>query len=194
LSLEDTFCNEKIHNKFCKYILGLKKIACNISAKSELGRFPTTDYIKTQAILQTDPINSLLKEAFSLCKSVDSDGIYTWHSFIGNIIKELDLEITEFENFTRPFASIKHSLKEKIKKVINDSYSKKTLEKLSSFNETSKLYIYSKIKSELKLENYLLFFSNFKMRRLLTKFRVSDHSLEIESVRYKKYNKGRKYM
>jgi hypothetical protein len=199
LSLEDTFCNEKIHNKFCKYILGLKKIACNISAKSELGRFPTTDYIKTQAILyfcrlQTDPINSLLKEACSLCKSVDSDGIYTWHSFIGNIIKELDLEITEFENFTRPFASIKHSLKEKIKKVINDSYSKKTLEKLSSFNETSKLYIYSKIKSELKLENYLLFFSNFKMRRLLTKFRVSDHSLEIESVRYKKYNKGRKYM
>jgi hypothetical protein len=34
LSLEDKFGNEKIHNKFCKYILGLKKIACNISAKS----------------------------------------------------------------------------------------------------------------------------------------------------------------
>ena len=51
LSLEDKFCYEKIHNKFCKYILGLKKIACNISAKSELGRFPITDYIKTQAIL-----------------------------------------------------------------------------------------------------------------------------------------------
>jgi hypothetical protein len=47
------------------YILGLMKIACNISAKSELGRFPITDYIKTQAILyfcrlQTDPINPLL--------------------------------------------------------------------------------------------------------------------------------------
>jgi hypothetical protein len=46
-------------------------------------------------------------------------------------------------------------------------------------------YIYSKIKSELKVENYLLFFSNFKMRQLFTKFRVSDHSLEIESGRYK---------
>jgi hypothetical protein len=46
---------------------------------------------------------------------------------------------------------------------------KKTLEKLSSFNKTSKLYNYSKIKSELKLENYLLFFSNFKMRQLFTK-------------------------
>lgn len=138
LSLEDKFCYEKIHNKFCKYILGLKKIACNISAKSELGRFPITDYIKTQAILyfcrlQTDPINPLLKEAFSLCKSVDSDGIYTWYSFIGNIFKELDLEITDFENFTRPFASIKHSLKKKIKKVINDSYSKKNIRKTFIF-------------------------------------------------------------
>jgi hypothetical protein len=59
--------------------------------------------------LQTDPINPLLKEAFSICKSVDSDGIYIWYSFIGNIFKELDLEITDFENFT----SIKHSLKKK---------------------------------------------------------------------------------
>jgi hypothetical protein len=37
----------------------------------------------------------------------------TWYSFIGNIFKELDLEITDFENFTRPFASIKHSLKKR---------------------------------------------------------------------------------
>jgi hypothetical protein len=40
---------------------------------------------------------------------------------------------------------------------------KKTLEKLSSFNETSKLYIYSKIKPELKLENYLLIFLFYLM-------------------------------
>ena len=87
-------------------------------------------------VLQTDPINplqALLKEAFSICKSVDSDGIYTWYSFIGNIFKELDLEITDFENFTRPFASIKHSLKKKIKTVINDSYSKTNLRKMFIF-------------------------------------------------------------
>jgi hypothetical protein len=59
--------------------------------------------------LQTDPINPLLKESFSICKSVDSDRIYAWYSFKGNIFKELDLEIKDFENFTRPFASIKHS-------------------------------------------------------------------------------------
>ena len=68
----------KLDHKLSKYILGLKKIACNISEKSELGRFPITDYIKTQAMLyfcrlQTDPIHRLLKGAFSICKSVDSD-------------------------------------------------------------------------------------------------------------------------
>ena len=68
--------------------------------------------------LQADPINLLLKEAFSFCKSVDSDGIYLWYSFMGTIFRELDLEITDFENFTRTFAFIKHSLKKKIKKVI----------------------------------------------------------------------------
>jgi hypothetical protein len=31
----------------------------------------------------------------------------TWYSFIGNIFKELDLEITDFENFTRPFCLYK---------------------------------------------------------------------------------------
>ena len=45
LSLENKFFYEKIHNKFCEYILGLKKTACNISAKSELGRFSITDFI-----------------------------------------------------------------------------------------------------------------------------------------------------
>ena len=65
------------------------------------------------------------------------------------------------------------------------TYSKKNVRKTFIFQWNFQTVIYSKIKSELKLENCLLFFSNFKMRQLFTKFRVSDHSLEIESGRYK---------
>ena len=83
--------------------------------------------------LQTDPIIPLIKEAFSICKSVDSDETYAWNSFIVNIFKALDLEITDFENFTRPFASIKHSLKKTIKKVITDSHSKTNVRKTFIF-------------------------------------------------------------
>jgi hypothetical protein len=39
--------------------------------------------------------------------------INTWYSFIGNIFKKLDLEIIDFENFTRPFASYKTFTEEK---------------------------------------------------------------------------------
>ena len=40
LSLEEKFQYEKVHNKFCKSVLGLKKTASNIAAKSELVKFP----------------------------------------------------------------------------------------------------------------------------------------------------------
>ena len=39
LSLGDKFCFEKIHHRYCKTILGIRKTACNLVAKTELGRF-----------------------------------------------------------------------------------------------------------------------------------------------------------
>ena len=42
--------------------------------------------------------------------------------------------------------------------------------------QNSKLFLYNKLKNEIKLES----------RKILTKFRISDHKLEIEIGRYKK--------
>ena len=42
-TLEKIFENvlpEKVHTRFCKYILGVNKYASNIASKAELGRFP----------------------------------------------------------------------------------------------------------------------------------------------------------
>ena len=46
LSLEEKFQYEKFHNKFCKSVLGLKKTASNIAAKSELVKFPLDFFYK----------------------------------------------------------------------------------------------------------------------------------------------------
>ena len=46
LSLEEKFSYEKVHDKHCKSVLGLKKTACSISAKSELDRFPISSKLK----------------------------------------------------------------------------------------------------------------------------------------------------
>ena len=42
---------EKLHHKFCKAVLGIKKTSCNISAKSKLGRLPLDSFISTQVML-----------------------------------------------------------------------------------------------------------------------------------------------
>ena len=127
LSLEDKFSFEIVHNRYCKSVLGLKRTSCNIAAKLELGRFPLASFIKTQVMLyfcrlNTTGINPLLYEAFQLNKSLDSQGIYTWYSFACNIFKEINLDISDFENFDKSFKNIKLSLK----KGLNESHVKIT--------------------------------------------------------------------
>jgi hypothetical protein len=49
---------DKIHNKFCKFILGIKKCSSNFSARYELGRYPIDNFIKTQSLLYEDRLLS----------------------------------------------------------------------------------------------------------------------------------------
>ena len=90
LSFVDRFSFEKLHHKFCKAVLGIKKTSCNVSAKFELGRLPLDSFIKTQVMLyysriQSDGINPLVKEAFNINKNISSENIYTWYTFATEI-------------------------------------------------------------------------------------------------------------
>ena len=74
---------EKVHLIFCKHLLGTKKTSSNIGVRAELGRFPDENFINSQAIvylarLHTDNLNPLLKEAFELSKSLESQGVSIW--------------------------------------------------------------------------------------------------------------------
>ena len=73
-------------------------------------------------------------------------------------------------------------LKIHLKKTIKEKYEEKILEKISNLDDSSKLFLYSKLKTDIKLEDYLKLTKN---RQLLTKFRTSDHPLEIELGRCK---------
>ena len=50
--------------------------------------------------------------------------------------------------------------------------------------KTNKSLVYRKHKSEFKMESYLTQVTNTSHRRALTKFRSSDHKLEIECGRH----------
>lgn len=47
---EDVHILERLHLKFCKYILGLKKSTCSAMVYGELGRFPISINIKCKII------------------------------------------------------------------------------------------------------------------------------------------------
>ena len=87
--IDKTPC-ERIHLNFCKFTLGAKKTSSNIGVRAELGRLPMEHFIMTQSILylarlHTDNVNPLLKEALILSKSLDSQGTYSWFTFVKNI-------------------------------------------------------------------------------------------------------------
>ena len=55
--------------------------------------------------------------------------------------------------------------------------------KIKSFNENSKMFLYIKLKLNLEREFYLSY-NNSDIRRGFTKIRIRDHNLEIEKGRY----------
>ena len=55
--------------------------------------------------------------------------------------------------------------------------------KIKSFNENSKMFLYKKLKLNLEREFYLSY-NNSYIRRGFTKIRIRDHNLEIEKGRY----------
>ena len=58
LSLGVKFCFEKILHRHCKTILGIRKTACNLAAKTELGRFRLDSFIKTLVMMHYSRIHS----------------------------------------------------------------------------------------------------------------------------------------
>jgi hypothetical protein len=79
----------------------------------------------------------------------------------------------------------KNSCKKYYKNILNKDYEEIFDNKLKSIDNNSKLFLFKALKSKNKSEFYLKY-PDFEIRRLICKFRLSDHSLAIETGRYKK--------
>ena len=189
---------DKVHTKFCKFTLGVKKCASNLAARSDLGRYPVDCFIKTQSLLyedrlhQTD-INPILKECYTLCKILHLEGIYSWYTYIDHVRNYNQLSVCNDDSNQNINCSCKISgNKAYYKKELGNQYIKKYEEKLQNLDTNSKLILFKFIQSNhnYNLQYYLHNF-NFEYRKLICKFRISDHSLEIEQGRYKQNSKKR---
>ena len=92
------YCKQKaelLHQKFCKYILGLHKKSTNFAVLSELGRFPLHfNVIKT--MIRYYEMFPLLHATYKESISIDDSNHASWFSsikFISNkIAQSLDLK------------------------------------------------------------------------------------------------------
>lgn len=182
---------ERIHTKFCKFALnGIRTKSSNLASRGELGRYPLLPYILLNMIKfwcrlkehSTD--NNILANAFELSNAMHLENKISWVRNIREIFDYLEMSYL-FNNSARYTSD---TIIRKVKKSLLIKF--ETL----WFNELNidvrkdpqagyKLRTYCMFKTIFQCEPYLKY-GNEKERRLLTKFRVSSHNLNIEKGRY----------
>ena len=112
----------------------------------------------------------LLRSAFEEDKQLHSQNCLSW----GKSVKQLK---TIFNLDTLDLSHVQFG------KEISTYYSGKLMNHIRN-SETEKLRFFSKILTTFELQKYLTFNINKYVRSLLTKLRLSAHSLAIETGRY----------
>jgi len=170
---------EKFHHMACKQILGVQKQTTNIGVLLELGRIPLQIYaikstIKNWERIKTMGNNNCLKKS-SLSASSDN---LIWISSIQNTLNRngLSCYYTRANNND----AFVHN---KVFQRISDIFHQEAFATIQ--NPDSKLRTYGLIKSKPGVEKYLYEIINPQIRQACTKFRLSNHTLNIEIGRHK---------
>lgn len=182
--LSSVFPADKLNLHFSKYILGVHKKSSNLAVMSELGRIPLVIDILKSTIKYWYRIeksnNILLKNAYTEVKTLHNFGTHTWYSYILHAMKILDINISK----TNLLAYKPSTLSIKLKIYCKKYYKKVWLETRNKLiKENGKLRTYLKFKFTFEEEKYLNL-NDFHNRKVLTKFRISNHKLKIESGRF----------
>lgn len=167
-----TLCNdspiEKLNVKLSKYVLGVHKKSTNIAVRGELGRYPLLISVLEHSVRYFDKISSDTRNSLVKLSCTDSElctNNKSWTVVVNKLCTLFDKSMMK--------ASMQQLYREKWENLI---YSFST-------DSDNKLRTYAKFKKSFKMENYVLQFP-LKVRRNLTKLRISAHNLSIETGRY----------
>ena len=187
----DSLVLEKLHTRFCKYILGVRSKSSNDGSRGELGSLPMLYFVLINMIKYwchlvkaIDRSNSILYDAFKMSEMMAKEGKDSWVGCIGEIFNYLDLGFlfNNPEKFKISYImnKIKFHLRSKFINIWKTNLFSDHGKRLNSGN---KLRTYRTFKNTFVFEPYLLI-GNREQKQLFSKLRISDHSLEIEKGRY----------
>lgn len=168
---------EKVHTKFCKQTLNLRKNCSNLAVLAELGRYPVIYKnwalsIKYWLRLEKGSENLILNSAYKLAKSEQHEfcqsiqALLSQHGF-GYVWHNPTLTSKTFH------VTFRNRLQDEFEQNWN-----------SASKESSLTSLLQSLKSDYTLSDYLLVVRDVQIRNILTKLRVSAHCLNICTGRY----------
>ena len=164
-------------------MLGLNKTATSMAVYGESGSYPMYTYVLKNMMsfwlhIINSPPNSLVNIAYRTDLDLtDKGNKTTWSANFRMILKYFGFEHVWNNQSTLSISRLIHAFH----KVVKNRFEKYWSE---SMNNSSKLRTYRTFKTVFGTEPYLNNSKLFRIRRLITKFRVSNHRLEIEIGRY----------
>ena len=174
---------ERVHTRYCRSLLGVKR-STNLSALySELGRKPLIIFRQLRMLKYWIKIRQsndpLLKSMFNLL-TTDLNARLTynglnWAFQVKCILDKLGLSNLWNKNLNTNISY------QPIKQRLFDQYNQ-TL--MTEINNSNRLRLYKRFKENNEYEVYLDVIKNNKMQRTLSRFRMSSHDLAIEIRRY----------
>ena len=172
---------ERIHLKFCKRILNVPRNACTAAVYGELGRYPLyinwyCRVIKYWCKLQSTD-NIILKNVYRLCKEdYDKGNNKNWVANVKHILDNQGLSYIFSDAEYINLKSIPHLLKQSLIDTFLQNW-------FSVVDKSPVLTLYKHIKPDLEYEQYIDVLPS-NLRFFITRFRISAHSLRIQTGRY----------
>ena len=168
----------KLHLKFCRYLLQVNRFSEKNSLMAELGRHPTiiysiTNFVKYFFRLSQFPDKVLLSKACNVSKSIDSGLVSVYEKLINILPIDLNLLNAETKLNTK-MKKLACITKSYLKNIYNDA----CMNTIQTNN--GKLEMYKLVKKNVCTEKYLLVNLNTEDRRSIARIRLSSHKLPIE--------------
>ena len=180
---KEILCIENVQLKYFKIILGVHNNTSNLAVRGETGRYPLLQKIqvlKYWSKILMKPPSSVIYKMYKILCTLNNSGFTTWCSHVEQMLYDCNLQHVwinqECDSKTiKLFSSLQHRI-----------YNNYWFNEIRNIVSNPKLRTYCTFKFEFVLEPYLLNVKDFKLRKLITRFRVSNHSLHIEKGRHMK--------
>jgi hypothetical protein len=170
--------------RFIKMLLGLKGSTSTVAVYVETGRFPLHLKFKVSLVkyfirLQNMDGNKIVKIVFNMLKELTNFGFKVWTSNVKEILEEYNMD--NFYNLNMFTVEQETMCIRMLKERVYERYIAICM-KMSS--KATGLRSYVKFKYDYGFEQYLLKIRDFKPRKIMSKFRLSSHNLQIEKGRH----------